>query len=64
MESTVLVLGALVGSLAVLIIGAERFTHCAEKIGISMGLPGFIVGVLIISLGTSLPEMISSIFAV
>ena len=58
------VLLGLVVSLVVLILGAERFTHCAEKIGVAIGLPGFVIGVLIISLGTTLPELMASIFAV
>lgn len=63
-HSIAFILGGLLVSLAVLIVGAERFTHCAEKIGIALGMPGFAIGVLIISLGTSLPELISSVFAV
>jgi cation:H+ antiporter len=48
----------------VLIRASDYFTDSAEKIGLSFGVPDFIIGVTIIALGTSLPEIISSIFAV
>lgn len=51
-------------SLAVLVKGSDYFTAAAEKIGIYFGIPAFIVGVCLLTLGTTLPEMISSIFAV
>lgn len=51
-------------SLFVLIKASGYFTDSAEKIGIFFGLPAFIVGVTIVAIGTSLPELISSIFAV
>ena len=53
-----------VASLFVLIKASGYFTHSAEKIGLFFGLPVFIVGVTIVAIGTSLPELISSIFAV
>lgn len=53
-----------VGSLIVLIKASNYFTDSAEKIGLYFGLPVFIVGVTIVAIGTSLPELISSIFAV
>jgi len=51
-------------SLLVLIKASDYFTISAEKIGVYFGMPAFIVGVTIVALGTSLPELISSIFAV
>lgn len=51
-------------SLLVLIKASEYFTGSAEKIGIFLGLPPFIVGVTVVAAGTSLPELVSSIFAV
>jgi len=51
-------------SLFVLIKASGFFTDSAEKIGLFFGLPTFIVGVTIVAIGTSLPELISSIFAV
>jgi len=50
-------------SLAVMIKGADWFLESSEKIGLAMGLSPFIVGVLIVGLGTSLPELISSLVA-
>ena len=51
-------------SLIVLIKASGYFTDAAEKIGLFLGIPAFLVGVTIVSVGTSLPELISSIFAV
>jgi len=51
-------------ALFVLIKSADYFTDSAEKIGIALKISPFIVGVTIVALGTSLPELISSIFAV
>ncbi|MBT4723175.1 calcium/sodium antiporter [Candidatus Falkowbacteria bacterium] len=50
-------------SIAVLIKASDFFTDSAEKIGIAFGIPAFIVGVTIVALGTSLPELVSSIIA-
>ncbi len=54
---------AIVG-LAVLIKGSDVFVDAAEKIGLALGLSPFIVGVLILGFGTSLPELAASIAAV
>ena len=51
-------------SLAVLVKSSDIFTDAAENIGIYLGFPKFVVGVTIVSIGTSLPELLSSIFAV
>ena len=51
-------------SLAVLVKGADWLLESAEKIGLKFGLSSFVVGVLIVGLGTSLPELVSSIAAV
>ena len=53
-----------IASLAVLIKASSALTSAAERIGIFFGIPSFIIGVTIIAFGTSLPELISSIFAV
>lgn len=50
-------------SLAVLIKSSDFFTEAAEKLGVLMGLNPFIVGVTIVSIGTSLPELVSSLIA-
>lgn len=51
-------------SLLILVIASDFFTNAAEKIGLSIGLNPFIIGVTIVSIGTSLPELMSSIIAV
>lgn len=53
-----------IASLFVLVKASDYFTDSAEKIGLFLGIPAFIVGVTIVAIGTSLPELISSIFAV
>lgn len=50
-------------SLAVLILGADWLLESAQKIGLKLGLSPFVVGVTIIGVGTSLPELISSLVA-
>lgn len=54
----------LVVSLAVLIKGADFFIEAAKKIGVGLGMSPFVIGVLIVGLGTSLPELASAIAAV
>ncbi|MBU0721896.1 calcium/sodium antiporter [Patescibacteria group bacterium] len=51
-------------SLAVLVKGADWLIASAEKIGLALGLSPFIVGVTIVGVGTSFPELISSFVAV
>lgn len=51
-------------SLVVLIWSADKFTETASKIGNILKIPSFIIGVTIVSIGTSLPELITSIMAV
>ncbi len=57
-------IGAFFISLAVLIKAADCFTNSAGKVGRFFGLSPFIIGVTIVSIGTSLPELASSISAV
>ena len=51
-------------SLFILVRSSELFLAGAKHIGSSFGLSKFTIGVLIVALGTSLPELASSIFAV
>jgi len=51
-------------SLIVLLKASDWFIAAAEKIGLSFGIPAFIVGVTIVAAGTSLPELVTSIFSV
>lgn len=50
--------------LTVLIKGADWFTIAAEKVALRFRISPYIVGVTIVSIGTSLPELASSIAAV
>lgn len=56
----ILWIGVFVVSLAVMVKGADWLISSAEKIGLALGLSPFIVGVTIVGVGTSLPELISS----
>lgn len=51
-------------SLVGLIKSADYFTEYSEKLGIIFGLSSFIIWATIVALGTSLPELISGIYAV
>ncbi|MEZ4850425.1 MAG: calcium/sodium antiporter [Bacteroidia bacterium] len=51
-------------TLITLIISADFFIKASERIGLAAGIPPFIVGVTLIAIGTSLPELITSIVAV
>lgn len=51
-------------SLTVLLIASDKFVDSAENIGLAMGIPSFIVGVTIVAVGTSLPELATSLAGV
>lgn len=53
-----------VGSLALLLVSARLFTRSAEAIGLALGMSPFAVGVLLVSVGTSLPEQVTSVLVV
>ena len=55
---------ALAVSLALLMRGADHFTAAAETVGRAAGLSAFVVGVVIVAFGTSLPELVASVLAV
>ncbi|MFH1582146.1 MAG: calcium/sodium antiporter [bacterium] len=50
-------------SLAVMVKGADWLLESAEKIGLAVGLSRFIIGVTIVGIGTSFPELISAMVA-
>jgi cation:H+ antiporter len=52
------------GALSALIIGSDWFVESSEKLGIKLGISPYVVGVTIVALGTSLPELASSITAI
>ena len=56
--------GILIVSIAALVKGSDWFVGAAEKVGIALGIPSFIIGVTIVAVGTSLPELASSIISV
>ncbi len=56
--------GIFIVSLLVLVLASRFFTEAAEVVGLALGMSPFAVGVLIIATGTSLPELISAVFAV
>lgn len=51
-------------SLAFLLFCSDKFIESAEKIGLSLGISPFIIGVTIVAFGTSLPELAASIASV
>ncbi len=62
--SMLLLFLAFIGSLAVLLVSARLFTRAAERIGLALGLSSFMVGVIIVGVGTSLPELITGLISV
>ncbi|MCB9815663.1 calcium/sodium antiporter [Candidatus Nomurabacteria bacterium] len=56
--------GILIASLYVLVRGADLFIEGAKRIGGAFGMSSFAIGVLIVGIGTSLPELASSLAAV
>jgi cation:H+ antiporter len=53
-----------VASLALLVFSARFFTSVAEKIGLFLRMPQIVIGIFIVGIGTSLPELISGSLAV
>ena len=53
-----------VGSLIILLKGSDFFIEGAESIGIALGFTSFTIGVVILGLGTSFPEISSSVAAI
>lgn len=51
-------------SLAALLFASDKFVVAAENIGLSLGIPSFVIGVTIVAFGTSLPELATSIASV
>lgn len=56
--------GTLVVALAVLIYCADRLVAGSEALGLSLGVPPFLLGITILAVGTSLPELVTGLFAV
>lgn len=51
------------GGLALLLVGADRTVRTAAELALYYGVSNFFIGVTVISLGTSIPEMTTSIYA-
>ncbi len=63
-DSLLLLVLAFVASLGVLVFASNKFIEASEKLGRALGLPPFVIGVTVVALGTSLPELVSSVLAV
>jgi len=57
-------IGLFIIGLIVLVKASDLFTDSAEKIGLYLKISPFIVGVTIVAIGTSLPELISALVAI
>jgi cation:H+ antiporter len=57
-------LGLFALSLALLIVAADKFVGGTEALGLVLGVPHFIMGITVLAVGTSFPELITSLFAV
>lgn len=57
-------LGVFIVSIMVLLKSSDFFIALSEKVSLSLGIAPFIIGVTIVALGTSLPELVTSIAAV
>lgn len=55
--------GVLVLSLVVLLFSAERLVSGSEELGITLGVPPYVMGITVLAVGTSLPELVTSLFA-
>ena len=51
-------------SLTALIKSSDYFTTASEKIGLALKIPAFIIRITIVSVGTSLPELLTAVVAV
>lgn len=51
-------------AIALLIFSSDWFIDAAEKIGLMFKIPSFVIGVIIIGIGTSLPELATSIASI
>lgn len=51
-------------ALSGLLLAARFFTSAAEEIGLYFKLPAFVIGIFIVGIGTSLPELVSGTISV
>jgi cation:H+ antiporter len=64
MASVLVSIGLFALALVVLLLASDAFVSAAEHLGLALGISPFIIGGTIVAGGTSLPELISSLFAV
>lgn len=50
--------------LLLLIASSDLFVEKSEKLGLSLGMSSFIVGITVVAMGTSLPELVTSLFSI
>ncbi|MFC5369213.1 sodium:calcium antiporter [Salinirubrum litoreum] len=55
-------LGFLIG-LGLLLVGADRTVDAAAELALYYGISAFFIGVTVVSIGTSIPEMTTSVYA-
>jgi len=53
----------LIGGLIILSLGADRLVHAASRLALALGIPPLIVGLTIVAMGTSAPEVAVSLSA-
>ena len=53
-----------IAALTLLLFSANFFTRSAIQLGAYFKLPSFVIGVFIVGIGTSLPELISAVISV
>ena len=56
-------LGVFLAGLGALVWASGVLIDAAERIGLRLGIAPFVVGALVVGLGTSLPELVSSVYA-
>lgn len=52
---------AVIGSLALLAKSSNYFVIYSEKIGLALGISSYVIGATIVAMGTSMPELITSV---
>ncbi len=62
--STLVYVVVFVVALVVLLKSSDWFVEASERIGLSLGVSPFVIGVTIVAFGTSLPELASSVVSV
>ncbi len=64
MDNLIIQIVIFIIGIAVLVWASNKFIGAADSIGRFLKLPSFIIGVLLVGIGTSLPELVTSLIAV